>query len=623
MKQPVDSGARGFSDPMRLHSRHPRHLVTGQRPAPSHPQIVQPETAAAPSDARYHDVKRVRRCARSGAEAAPASLTNRDTLRYPVANEIRSAMTSPAWNPCDGCLDPLADVLLRLDRHVGQWSAEIDKAVPRVGQTDGIETCRRWLELNISIDYAKVFSDRVMTFIERLREWERDAKRDPDPYGHKVSRYVVFCLLERDNLNDLLEEAKSQADYLRQMSAMLRSKLRREAETSIPDRVERARAIRMTARRGSFEAQRLLAVEIAEELSAGIREPEPQRSLMLLGSLAISALEEAVKLVMMTRSNTLTTEGDFVGHYVRVTEFCSRLDTLIARDADLINRCWPLDPGITFGWKSGASALHVAEQFIRDIQVATNAAAVIGCSRFVDSLDALPVHPTPDPIFTRWRDAAIAEIRTHTVPVEGVWPTMPEIHRDSGALFHRLQDEIKRAVASLDHLHIEARTAVASSAKHPKASVNDIRTRLESMAGIGEPYTSMQKLAEALKCGKGTVHEAIHSSERLKRWADIKPAGAKASGAQRLEGANLENAVSPNAPDPSAFLPEEDIDIVMAKLIDEAGPKERARLNAMTREQRRNLVQEINRQGLDFEVSPLTKRTGKVGPRAPRVYKRV
>lgn len=129
----------------------------------------------------------------------------------------------------------------------------------------------------------------------------------------------------------------------------------------------------------------------------------------------------------------------------------------------------------------------------------------------------------------------------------------------------------------------------------------DVRDRLERLRSQGERYTSLQKLADQLGCAGSTIHKAIQSSPELKLWA-TKEAMPRAT---PLNEVVLDTSRQNTESDPANLLPDEDVDAVMAKLINEAGPDERANLNALDKDDRRKLVETYLAQSLDTEPSPL------------------
>jgi hypothetical protein len=194
---------------------------------------------------------------------------------------------------------------------------------------------------------------------------------------------------------------------------------------------------RLAAPRGSFEGQRWLAAEEADEaerLAVENSKSPRARDLARLGAYGSKAFQAAVGLTALSRatiadgSDNENTAADFVGHYVRLVEYNKRTSALESIE---LWRAWPKNPGTTFSWKAGDSALHVAIIFARMILAATEHAR-LQALRGLD-LDALPVTPEPDQRLVSWLDATVTELREHTLPPMPTWP-MWEIHRDSGAL---------------------------------------------------------------------------------------------------------------------------------------------------------------------------------------------
>ena len=204
-----------------------------------------------------------------------------------------------------------------------------------------------------------------------------------------------------------------------------------EAEASAPA------ARRLAAPRGSCEAQRWLAAEEADRVSASADD-----DLARLFHYAACALEQSVNLAKISRSKMRPPTDQFVAAQTRLAEYVQRIDGM-PNLAALIAQT-PADAGITFAWKAGASALDVAIQFASMVNsavlVAREEIAVNGAT----SLDALPLHPTPDPNLDAWRDRTIRELREVTLPTDSMpWP-MGEIHRDYSSLLHKLRASAMR-----------------------------------------------------------------------------------------------------------------------------------------------------------------------------------
>ena len=145
----------------------------------------------------------------------------------------------------------------------------------------------------------------------------------------------------------------------------------------------------------------------------------------------------------------------------------------------------------------------------------------------------------------------------------------------------------------------------------------EAQQRLEQLCESGEKYTSQSQLASQLGCSQFTVQKAINKSEKLKKWMNNQ---TKMSGAAGSLSPKVTDSMSQTRePDPAATLSAEDVDAAMAKLIDEARPDDRARLNAMDEDERNRLARAYIEQQRDNEPSSL----GDSGSRAVRHHKRV
>ena len=93
--------------------------------------------------------------------------------------------------------------------------------------------------------------------------------------------------------------------------------------------------------------------------------------------------------------------------------------------------------------------------------------------------------------------------------------------------------------------------------------------------------------------------------------------------ATSLNGPVADNAQQAIEPDPSDALIDDDVDAVMAKLINQAPPEKRAELNALDPEQRRELVATYQDQERDHEPSPVEDDPPGQRPHKPKQFKRV
>ncbi len=220
---------------------------------------------------------------------------------------------------------------------------------------------------------------------------------------------------------------------------------------------------RLKSPRGSYEAQRWLAAEEADSLKQEANE-HPRPDIFLLYNYSAQSFKYAVEIAMMTHTPKETPPEQFVGNQVRLFEYMKRVEDYPNIFSLLEN--WSKNPGITFAWLAGRSALEVAIQFAKMIYTATATARKEIASRGATSYDSLLVAPKPDSEFDKWRDRTIEELLTHQIPNPDIWPSMADIHRDYRSLQYKMEDEYSRFVAPLD------KGIVIDTIKQPQKSRN-------------------------------------------------------------------------------------------------------------------------------------------------------
>lgn len=150
----------------------------------------------------------------------------------------------------------------------------------------------------------------------------------------------------------------------------------------------------------------------------------------------------------------------------------------------------------------------------------------------------------------------------------------------------------------------------------------DVQGRLLAKRDRNERYTSLRKLCAELKCSDATIRKAIGESETLKGW-QAREVGVKAAPKATDLGAVVkDNTRQATEPAPDNVLPDDDVDATMARLIDQARPDERAKLNALDDAGRRALVATYQSQNLDDEPSPLEPDKPGERPRKVKHHKR-
>ena len=141
---------------------------------------------------------------------------------------------------------------------------------------------------------------------------------------------------------------------------------------------------------------------------------------------------------------------------------------------------------------------------------------------------------------------------------------------------------------------IEARSAAARRAK------GSVGERLLRLARGGESYTSSRKLGVKLSVTSTAIQNAIGASDELRTWAGTTKERRKP------QAVPLTRIVAETIPQTreKAEITDDDVDVIFARLLDEARPAERARLHILDAERRRSLVETFAEHERDFEPAP-------------------
>lgn len=207
----------------------------------------------------------------------------------------------------------------------------------------------------------------------------------------------------------------------------------------------------------------------------------------------------------------------------------------------------------------------------------------------------------------------------------------------SNLLWDRTTDEeaITAVLVRLNEVHRELRRLAAEEAvleskaeanrwgKRSKTDWRAVQHRLLEMYSRDEPYTSIGNLAERLGCSKATIQKAIKNSTKLKGWQARYKKMNVSPHASSLNEFVADNTAQTVECDPSDMLTDEDYDYALRRLIEEAGPEEKARLNGLSDEEQRDLVQVFYEQGRDREPSPLEDDPPGKRPMRVKAHKRV
>ena len=148
------------------------------------------------------------------------------------------------------------------------------------------------------------------------------------------------------------------------------------------------------------------------------------------------------------------------------------------------------------------------------------------------------------------------------------------------------------------------------------------------MCDAGEPYTNLRDLMERTGCrSTSTVSKAIKRSPTLKAWQARYTKDKVSPRASSLTEIVADNTAQTVEADPSNVLTDEEVNAVMARLIDEAQEQDKveelARLNAMDDGQRRTMADAYCAHKLDEEPSPLEDDPPDKRPQKVRHYKQV
>ncbi len=158
--------------------------------------------------------------------------------RTEKARQTRSEETKKRpWHPVDDCIEPLAKTLQDLHKPVPPKGLRFVGHNLRMAYRKlNVETCRRWLEFYISPEYAKAFDEKVQTPLKQFEMWDMRIRKlgyddwsevRADVEKHLCDEGLYWDLSE--SYDDITDNALESADYLRQLSVMLRGKAVLEA----------------------------------------------------------------------------------------------------------------------------------------------------------------------------------------------------------------------------------------------------------------------------------------------------------------------------------------------------------------------------------------------------------
>lgn len=142
-----------------------------------------------------------------------------------------------------------------------------------------------------------------------------------------------------------------------------------------------------------------------------------------------------------------------------------------------------------------------------------------------------------------------------------------------------------------------------------QSSWQTARDRLIAIRRRGESFTSLRDLAARVGCSEGLIRKALKQEVGLRAWAaESKRTRRTAPAATGLERAIHRTPQLREAAPELATVEADETDVLLQRLIDAASPAERARLHAMSAEQRMSILRLMRDQDEDRDSRRLRKR---------------
>lgn len=143
----------------------------------------------------------------------------------------------------------------------------------------------------------------------------------------------------------------------------------------------------------------------------------------------------------------------------------------------------------------------------------------------------------------------------------------------------------------------------------------DAKAKLDEFRVNGERYTSRGDLARRIGCSVSTVQKAIdNGSIELQEWASRQRGASRLNVTPEVATVAIESNAQSREPDPANMLHDCDVDVVLAKLLDQVSPDERARIHGMTPAEKRQLAEAVYRDP-DKDEQALRHRRANRAPR--------
>lgn len=208
---------------------------------------------------------------------------------------------------------------------------------------------------------------------------------------------------------------------------------------------------------GTLGAQRQLAKRSADGILDEMKNADfPE--LTAFCRYAWEACDQAILIAKWSRDPKNAKASQFVAVYSYLAEYLKRAKALMKKNPDILKQ-WPENPGISFSWQSGWSALDVALKFAKMILSAVLVARAEAPG--VQSRPSFDHMETSGPHALAWRDQTIQELRSRILPPPSDW-SMWEIERDFSSLSYKLEAEFSKATeaeAKTKHLKTPSKEA--------------------------------------------------------------------------------------------------------------------------------------------------------------------
>jgi len=163
--------------------------------------------------------------------------------------------------------------------------------------------------------------------------------------------------------------------------------------------------------------------------------------------------------------------------------------------------------------------------------------------------------------------------------------------------------------------------AALTADRQPQGAATDdvtwkgVRNYLEGCRLNGERFTSRAKFGKRIRCSPATVQKAIENgSVELQGWASKQRGESRLNVFPETAAVVFDNTPQGREPSPADILENDDVDVMLARLLDEAQPDERARINAMSPAEQRQLAETAYRDK-DLEEQALRHQKAKQTPR--------